>query len=167
MFELEKTKAKLVKPNPRVELHGEDKKPALDLIFEAEVSNDVLSFFDPKLKAALYKKGDSAQQELIKDAGYLPLLKFPELGQIKWDYVGSGYSLQVHYGIDGKSDIKLTDLQVDKIKLTCKEGGRVLMNFRVICHPCDADSGRLNGMVGQIVEITLTPPEDEEQQRAA
>jgi hypothetical protein len=163
MLELDKTKAKLVKPNPRAELHGEDRKPALDLIFEAEVANDVLSFFDPQLKGALYKKEESGQQNL--DKSFLPKLKFPDMGPINWDYVSGGYMLQVHYGIDGKSDIKMADLIVDKFKFTCKEGGRVLVKFRIICHPSDTDSGRLNGMVGQIVEITLTPPDEEKDQR--
>lgn len=167
MLELDKQKSKLISVNPRAELHGEETKMAIDLHFEFVGSNDVLSHFDPFLKGALYKKGESAQGELIADASHLPVLRFPSMGPIKWDYVGLGYELTVHYGLDGKSDIKLGDLQVDKFKFTCKDGGSVITGFRVICHPSSSDTGRLCEMVGQIVDITLLPPEEDEQQEAA
>ncbi len=120
MLELCKQKAKLTSVNPRAELHGEDTKLAVDLHFETACSNDILTCFDGKLKAALYKKGNSAQQELIKDA-----------------------------------------------KFTCQDGGTVIVGLRIITHPGASDTGRLCEMVGQLVEITLDPPEEEQQQSAA
>lgn len=169
MFELSEQKAKLISVNPRPELHGQDTKLAIDLHFDTACSNDVLSEFDGFLKGALYKKGDGAgaQGELIDDPGRLPVLKFPNMGPVKWSYKGEGYKLQIHYGIDGKSDIKLGDLTVDKFKFACQEGGTVVISFRVICHPDAKDSGRLCEMVGQQIDITLTAPEEGEQQAAA
>ena len=63
MFSLANQAAKLVNVNPRAELHGADKKLAVDLKFEIKVSNDVLSEFDPSLKGSLYKKADDGEYE--------------------------------------------------------------------------------------------------------
>lgn len=168
MLELCKQKAKLTSVNPRAELHGEDTKLAVDLHFETACSNDILTCFDGKLKAALYKKGDSAQQELIKDASHLPVLKFPNLGLLKWDYTGLGYDAVIHTdALLANTDIKLSACTIDKIKFTCQDGGTVIVGLRIITHPGASDTGRLCEMVGQLVEITLDPPEEEQQQNAA
>ena len=67
MFSLRNQAAKLTNVNPRAELHGQDKKLAVDLKFEIKVSNDVLSEFDASLKGSLYKKADDGQGDLIAD----------------------------------------------------------------------------------------------------
>ena len=72
MFSLKNQAAKLTNVNPRAELHGQDKKLAVDLKFEIKVSNDVLSEFDASLKGSLYKKADDGQGDLIADPGHLP-----------------------------------------------------------------------------------------------
>lgn len=169
MLELTKQKCKMVHAHPRAELHGEETKLAVDLKFQVSMSNDVLSEFDPKLKGALYGKGDSPQGELIQDKSHLPKLKFPNMGAIKWGYESDGYELIVHYGIDGKSDIKLSDCGIDNFRFDCQEGGTVLMTFRVISHPNpnSTECGRLCDMISHMVDITLTPPAEEEQKQVA
>lgn len=164
MFELTKQKSKLSSVNPRAELHGEDKKLAVDLVFEMKVSNDVLSFFDPSLKSALYKANDgTGQAELIQDAGHLPQLKFPKMGAIKWGWEGAGYAVTVHYGVSGKDDICLTDTQIDGFKFDCQDGGTVGVRFRVIAHPDTPELGRLCELIQREVDITTEPPSADDQ----
>jgi hypothetical protein len=50
MFSLANQAAKLTNVNPRAELHGQDKKLAVDLKFEVKTSNDVLSEFDSSVE---------------------------------------------------------------------------------------------------------------------
>jgi len=69
MFSLKNQAAKLTNVNPRAELHGQDKKLAVDLKFEIKVSNDVLSEFDPSLKGSLYKKADAMAETINAIAG--------------------------------------------------------------------------------------------------
>ena len=166
MFELDHQKSKLSSVNPRAELHGEDKKHALDLVFEMKVSNDVLSFFDPSLKSALYKANDNTagQAELIQEPGHLPQLKFPKMGAIKWGYEGAGYEVTVHYGVSGKDDIRLTETQIDGFKFDCQDGGTVGVRFRVIAHPDTPELGRLCELIQREVDITVVPPSADAQQ---
>lgn len=163
MFELTRQVAKLTNVNPRAERHGEDTKLAADLGFQIKVSNDVLSFFDASLKSALYKKPDGDQQELIEDPGYLPALKFPQMGAIKWGKDFAGYEVVVHYGVSEKDDIVLIDCEVDHFRFECQDGGTVVVGFRVIAHPEAPELGRLCEMIQNEVDVTLVAPTLEEQ----
>ncbi len=166
MFDLKNQKCRLSSVNPRAELHGDDTKLAIDLKFAMTTGNDVLNAFDKSLKSALYKKGQSnvPQQELLEAASDMPVLKFPNLGPVSWDYEGVGYTLTVHYGIDGKSDIVLGSVTVDNFKFDCKEGGSVATGYRVIAHPAENQLGKLCSMIQHDVDITLTPPSAEQQE---
>ena len=109
------------------------------------------------------KDAAAKQEEMLP--GHLPILKFPDMGRIPWGYKGAGYTLTVHYGIDGKSDIVLGDCIVDNVSTEFQAGGSLILKFKIATHPDDMQGGRLNKMVKQMVEITLTPPE--EQQKVA
>ena len=163
MLEFTRQKSKLDSVNPRAELHGTDTKLATDLKFSMKVSNDVLSFFDPSLKSALYKPNDAAQGQLINEPGHLPSLKFPLMGSIKWGKEFAGYTLVVHYGVSGKEDIALSECEVDGFKFDCQDGGTVGVSFRVICHPDLDDMGRLCELIQREVDITLEPPSAEQE----
>ena len=167
MFSLEKQKVKLSSVNPRAELHGDDKKLAVDLKFEFKTSNDILSEFHPQLKSSFYMKGDSAQGELIETPGHLPAIKFPLISSFSWGAEYPGYSLLVDYGIDDKSAIHMIDCEVDNFKFTLMDGGSVSVVFRVIAHPAEADLGKLCGMIQQEATITVTPPDSEADLMAA
>lgn len=164
MFSLENQAAKLTNVNPRAEIHGTDHVMACDLKFEAKMSNDVLSFFDPSLKSSLYKKADGHQGELITDAGHLPALKFPLMGPVKWGKEFSGYETVIHYGVSGAQDIHLIDCEVDNFRFDCQDGGTVAVSFRVIAHPEPNELGRLCEMIQREVDITLVAPSAEAQQ---
>lgn len=157
MFSLANQAAKLVNVNPRAELHGQDKKLAVDLKFEIKVSNDVLSEFDPSLKNSLYKKADT-QGDLIDDPGHLPALKFPMMGKVKWGKDFAGYETIIHYGVTGTQDIRMAECEVDNFSFDCQDGGTVVVAFRVIAHPESTDLGRLCEMIQQEVEMSLIEP---------
>lgn len=159
MFSLANQSAKLTNVNPRAELHGQDKKLAVDLKFEIKVSNDVLSEFDASLKGSLYKKADDGQGDLIADPGYLPTLKFPLMGAVKWGKSFDGYETVIHYGVSGAQDIHLVECAVDNFRFDCQDGGTVVVSFRVIAHPEAAELGRLCEMIQQEVEMSLIEPQ--------
>ena len=165
MFSLANQAAKLTNVNPRAELHGQDKKLAVDLKFEAKMSNDVLSEFDPSLKGSLYKKADDGQADLIDDPGHLPALKFPLMGAVKWGKAFEGYETVIHYGISGTQDIHLIECAVDNFRFDCQDGGTVAVSFRVIAHPEASELGRLCEMIQQEVEMSLIEPKAENVQQ--
>lgn len=163
MFSLANQAAKLTSVNPRAELHGQDKKLAVDLKFEIKVSNDVLSEFDPSLKSAIYRAADAGEGDLLADQmpGVLPKLKFPLMGAIKWGKQLAGYETVIHYGVSGAQDIRLIETEVDNFRFDCQDGGTVVVSFRVIAHPESAELGRLCEMIQQEVEMSLIEPEPE------
>jgi len=164
MFELTEQRSKLANVNIRAELHGEETKIAVDLKIDIKVSNDVLSFFDPDLKAALYEKANDAKQgELIDEPGHLPALKFPPMAPIKWDWTGAGYDAIVNYGVSGKDDITMIQTEIDTFKFDCQDGGTVAISFRIIAHPTPDEIGRLSELVQREITLTLTPPSAEDQ----
>lgn len=84
MFELTQ-EAKLSSINARAEIHGEDRRAAFDLKFEAACTNDVLIEFHPELRQMLFKRGNP---DLVDDLDpeTLSELRFPALGTLKWDW---------------------------------------------------------------------------------
>jgi hypothetical protein len=164
MFTFKNQKAKLSNINLRSEKHGEEGVLAIDLGIEATVSNDTLSEFHHSLKSAFYEKGDDAQKELLDEPGRLTKLKFPNLGQpIKWDQEFEGYEATVHLGIGGPSDVVMTECKVDSFRLDCKDGGSVGIKFRVLAHPSQEQVGKLSGLIQSDIELTLLPPEEQQE----
>lgn len=159
MFELTKTKIKLTSVNARAEIHGEERKAAFDLMFEAKCGNDILIPFHPELRQMLYKKNDAPDLIEQQDAEAITALRFPKMGAIKWDQEYIGHTVTVDYGLGGKSDIVLGETKIDKFKFIAQEGGTVAVIFRVICHPETADVGRLCEFIQRDVEISIEPPE--------
>lgn len=156
MFSLDQCKAKLLSVNPRAERHGEDMVMAADIKLEVRVANDLLSEFDPYLKGALYKKPEAV--DLINDPSYLPVLRFPDMGPIRWEYEGAGYTLIVARGLLSDLSITLEDCKVDKITFHCQDGGHVLLGLRVIAHPSASKLGEICEMIQQTIDIELTEP---------
>lgn len=164
MFQLENQTAKLSNVNLRAELHGEETKVAVHLKFEAKLANDVLSYFDPSLKSSLYAAPSEAMQgDLIQEVGYLPTLKFPKMSPIKWDMKGAGYETVVNYGVSGKDDIRMIQVDVDSFKFDCQDGGTVALSFRAIAHPSSDEIGRLSELVQREITLSLYPPSAEDQ----
>jgi hypothetical protein len=159
MFQLTEHKAKLSNVNPRAEMHGDQPKPAFDLMIEAACPSTVLNAFHPDLRAMLYKKDESPDLvEQIEGDG-MTALRLPKLGSLKWDQEYAGYTVTVDYGMGGDSNIVLGDVKVDKFKFTAQEGGTVTVCCRMIAHPDEKVIGPLCNFIQRDIILTITPPE--------
>lgn len=159
MFELNQ-KVKLKDVNARAEMHGDERKPAFDLTFEAACSNDILIHFHPELRSMLFKKNDSPDLVGQLDPEALTELRFTKLqSTLAYEWEGIGYSIVIPYGIGGPSDIRLGEVKLGKFKITPQNGGTVIVEFKAICHPETEDVGRLCEFIQREIDITVTPPE--------
>lgn len=159
MFSLIQQKARLASATPRNEFHGDETELKIDLKFTVDMPNGILREFDPELAPALFVAANDAQAQL--DLGVAPLtkLKFPQLGDLKWEHAHAGYGLTLHCGISGHADIELSQCDFDKVSFSPQEGGTVQVGFRVIANPEEDDVGRICALAQKPVTISLTPPE--------
>ena len=66
------------------------------------------------LKESLFAASDEAQGDLnINEPDYLPSLKFAEMGNIPWGYIGLGYRVAIAYGISGDKDVVFINTTID------------------------------------------------------
>ena len=158
-FEVADQRAKLNNVNPRMELHGDEKRLAADLSLHFKLDNDALAMIHPSLKSMLYMKGDnSAQADMLNGKDDLRALRIPDLGSLKFGKEQTGCSVVIPYGIDAKTAIKLDGVTVDKFVVDAAEGGTVEIGCRAIIHCDEMTMGRLCGMQQQDIEISITAP---------
>lgn len=167
-FEIETVKSvRLSNVNPRMEKHGPDSVPAVDMNFIFDTTNDVLTCFDGFLMTALYTVRTEAQQsdqgeiDGLEPVSQLPNLRFPKMAPIKWDWRGAGYTLEIDYGLGGDRNIVLDTCDVCKFVIDCKEGGTVELKFQVqvTAGLTEQIIGKLSMLIGQEVGITLRAPQ--------
>lgn len=166
MFSIEKQTANFNSWNPRTELHGDERIPAADIKVDMAVSNDILSQFDPALKALLYREPHPGESDLLDQAGDTPQLtrlRFPKIkNSIQWDYELVGATVVIHNGLGGpKSDIELAECTVDKFVFDPQDGGTVHVSMRISCKPNEKQAGRLYELNGNAIDLTIQPPEAE------
>jgi hypothetical protein len=159
---------KLTNINPRIEKHGAESVPAVDLNFTLAAANSVLEQFSPDLLMALYGEPDDGAEEQEELEGVEPVslftvLRFPKINPLKWDSKHSGYALAIDYGLGGASALEIDGCEVGKFVLDCMEGGTVEVKFQVQCNSglTEKIMGKLSLMIGQEVAIRLTGPEVE------
>lgn len=168
MFELSKTKAKVVDFNPRAELHGNDGKLAGDIKFSVVLSADILAHFDPTLRSFLFHKRAGVQDDLANEAHDAPNLRFPQMTvPVKWEMELVGAELTIHHGLGGRSDIVLSGCKVNAFALEPKEGGSVIVGFRVQAPLDEKIAGKLCALIQESPEITIEPPAADESMPAA
>ena len=105
-FELNKQTAKIAHVNFREEKHGEEAVVALDIKITFDSPNDFLSYLSPTLKWSLYDK-QTKQGELIEDKGHLPILRYSQLGEMRWEGEMQRCALTIHGA--NKGDYPLLD----------------------------------------------------------
>jgi len=165
-FELDtKTKLRLLNVNPRRERHGDENVPAVDLKLRLEASNDVLSMFDGHLKSALYFRNgvapDQGGLDGVPDVSDMPNLRFPKLEPLRWDSEQIGCEFSIDHGLGGKSDLTLDGCAVNNFVIEPKEGGTVVVTFRVQCDSIhERELGKLCTMIDSNIEATLSGPPD-------
>ena len=160
MFEIKEGQCQMVHLNTRLEKHGDVEVVACDLNFVWETHNGMLAMFAPDLRGALYKRADDRQAELDPDPDHLVALRFSAIDTIKWgqgDVIGG--ALTFHTGVSAKSHVTVEDVKVTKFRLTCKEGGTVVIGFKVQCRPSSAEMGKFTGFLqAKDCLISVTPP---------
>lgn len=167
MFRLKQQDAKLKTVNSRPEKHGEDPVPASDIFFVIVTSNSMLDDINKDLRQIMFKKAPKEDEDLADAAMGDEFLRdircalMPETYALI--YQCAGYKLHISQGISGKEDINLIGCQLDKFKITPKQGGTVEIEFRVVGHPTAEETGQLCFLQQRQVDITLTPPSAEEQ----
>ncbi len=176
MFELlNPTKAKLLDVVVLSQKNRQpDENPGAKLNFEVQLTADILSAFDPKLKSTLFMKGsasESAKQAAldgIPEASDMPNLTGigMKIGKFPWHQELTGYTLVIDHGMGGrKSDLEITDGLLSNWRFTPKEGGTVIarMSFES-ANVTEAQFGRLAKMKSRDIEVKFQPPEEVQQQ---
>ena len=168
------TAAKLTSVNCRSEMHGKDAVPAVDLRLAFDAPNSVLSMFDGWLLSALYHRAGpdqpsdpQGQIEGVEAISDVPNLRMPHLASpVRWSKEYTGYELTFDFGIGGKSNITLTDCQVNSVQFAPKEGGTVEVGVRVQCSKGLTEKilGKLATLVQHDVQFTLRAPEVAQEQ---
>lgn len=152
MLRLEFTEVdvKLLDFNPRVELHGEDRKLAGDLQCEAACTADVLAHFNPDLRALLFNKDslDLANGEAVR---------LPKLKALKWDDEMTGATFSLHHGIGAPT--VFGDVSVNQFRIEPRNGGTVMLAFRVQLHPEEAQAGQLAALIQSTINVSVAPAE--------
>lgn len=157
MLILDDKTATLVAFNPRTELHGDDHVPAADLIFTVEASNTILREFSPLLLPCLYQR-DDAPSDMFPDPEGLTVYRFTAIEAFAWKTPKPTPSkVVIAFGVSGVNDITLADALVDKYRIEPRNGGTVLVRFRVQAKPTEAEMGRLCACISSVVNLSMIP----------
>lgn len=164
---LDFTGVKLDNVNSRMQKHGEDNVPALDLAITLTATNQVLDLIHHALRATLFcaqgaqgKAPTQAEMDLPVDD--LPNVRFPHLDYpVKYDSMLTGYTLTVDYGRGGEQNLRLKTCDIKTFKISPIEGGSVEVKFTVQC--ADGIDERIVGKLSMLqqseISITLEGPE--------
>lgn len=153
-FQLEDAPVKLTKCEPKKATRGDKEVVNTYSHWEYTGHAHVLAHFHHKLRPALLVKTEN--KDLDED--HRPLIQFPEMGWIPWDWKSAGYGLQVHRGASGHGDIRANVEVIDNFRFKVLEGDRVTIRWRTKSDLGDSERGILTGLVGQTCKISLMPP---------
>jgi hypothetical protein len=151
--------------NNRVEKHGDDSVPAIDLTISYDAPNSILETFQPGMLDSFYRKaeaGDEGQEPIEGlEVSEKPLLRFSQMAPIKLGTELVGYKFAIDYGIDEDTAIVLDTCMVKKFTLDLMEGGSVGVKFQVQTNTglTERILGKLAILIGQEVQVTLIKPE--------
>lgn len=153
------TEAHLASVTNRVEKHGEDDKPAVSLGIAIEAANTLLDVIDPKIRHALYMAVEG-QEDLPGVEPATPVLRCNSFETHKLSASHDGWTLQVDDGIDDTTPMTFGGCKVDKFVVEAKQGGSIVLRFRVGTSDVDAEKlGKLGMHIGQSIWLTLKAPQ--------
>jgi hypothetical protein len=146
-----------------------DQNPGAALTFSMELSNNALSYFDGSLKSFLYTKSAAssagpAQKGLegVEEISDMPNLTRGgiKMGKFHWNEDLSGYGLVIDHGMGGKSNLEISDCVVSGFRITPKEGGTIILDFKIEAQDVpEKVFGKLATIKNREVQITLSAPE--------
>lgn len=142
----------------RQETHGEEKVPAVSIGFELTTANTVLDQIDPTLRHALYKAVEG-QEQLPGIEPATPVLRCNSVERVTLPTRHEGWTVQVDDGIDETDPMTFGECKVDKFSVEPKQGGSIVLRFRVGTSDIDAERlGKLGMHNGQSLWITVRAP---------
>lgn len=164
---LEPTDLLLRNVQTRIEKHGEEDVPALDLAVSVTGGNRLLDMLHPDLRAALFKPaGPVRDGELDLPVDDRPSARFSGLGMpVKWDREQVGMTLRVAYGATGKADMVMGLVKLAKIRVeSVIEGGSVEIRFNLSTSAAVTEKliGKLSLLQGHTISVTLQCAEVED-----
>lgn len=137
--------------NIREEKHGDEPVPGADLKLVANVSNAWLLNLAPGLREALYAR---TKRDLFPDEpDHYPDLRFPAMAVIDW----VGEWDDAYFSVDGplKRDRMQFRGKVAKVRIDCRDGGTVIVTFRVSLEPDSGQVGKLVALLGKEEKVTV------------
>lgn len=151
-FTLVKERCMLSNLNIRTEMHGDERRRAVDLQFDFSGANNLLSKLHPDLRHQFYKSQDTAD---MLNPDHTPVLRFPLMGPISWGLEIPRTRLQLH-GETPDDDVVLGDGKTNKFKLVMMDGGTVKWHFRVqFSNPDDKAIAGLSRFLNDTVPVSL------------
>lgn len=160
MLIITKELAKIAHAKHRLEKHGGDDIPAVDIKILYRAANDVLAHFSPTLKSSLYFLDESVQGQVVRDKNYLPNIKNPKIEPLKWRDKYENAIFRIHHGVSDDDDMVFTDVKVDSIVITPMEGGSVTIEFMVKGLLGDNSMDALIHIENTEVHVSLLEEED-------
>lgn len=164
------TAMKLHGLNVRTENHGDGLALAVDMKCSVEVPNTKLNEISPALLPMFYmavetEEGEASLDQLpgmpSKTDSQLPLLRSHELAPaipLGVEYVG--YQVTVDRGLGAKSNLVLSECKVNKLKISPKEGGTVLIEFRIQASMVsDEIVGKLSSYIKAEIHLAMSAPQ--------
>lgn len=156
MFNLAKQNAKVAHINIREEKHGEENVLAADLNITASVPNTFLEGLSPGLRASLYDN-EKDGLDLDPENPHTVVLRYPQMSSFVWAGEMAKALFTVH-GAKKADDLGFT-ADINKLRLTPKDGGTVDIQFRVQIQPQPEDIGDITTYLGQNVKVSVKPSE--------
>lgn len=115
----------------RLEKHGDQDVPAIDMKLVYRAKNDVLAMFSSTLKSSLYYFDDSVQGQVLDDPAYLPNVKNPKIEPLKWKEKQEHMIFRIHHGVTDTEAMVFADAKASKFVIHPMEGGTVTIEFLV------------------------------------
>ena len=157
------TATRLLSLNVRTENHGDGLARAIDLKCQMDAPNTFLHQLAPELLAMLFMPVEAPEPQAKLDGvpETMPLLRSHAIQwplALEGDY--SGYQITVDRGLGGSRNIVLQEAKLNKLRLTCMEGGTVQLQFRLqVSNVGDEVIGRLSSYIKADMFVALLPPQ--------
>jgi hypothetical protein len=162
MFNLIKENVKLSNVNARTEPHGDEDVLAVDLSLEFETANAVLLKFSPTLRDALYTQDPGATRDMINPE-HAPCLRNPQMGEIKWALEMPYVRFSIFADGTNDEEIIFSEAKCNKFHFICKEGGSVLVKFRIQkSSPLEPEVTKLLFLMNKMIKVSLEAEEEPE-----
>jgi hypothetical protein len=165
MFSLHQQQTSINSFTPRMEKHGSENVLAGTLKCETTMHNSVLDLFDKGFKKLLYRKpapGEQTELPLEASDG-LTARKLPQLKPLSWDEDFPGYKIAIMSGLALDEVIKLDDVEVSGFVFEALDGGSCKVKFTANFTQDGRTSGKLCQLIQETVELSLMPPERDQE----